>query len=124
MTVITHASTDEQLRQILELQRRYHLRATPAEAQTAEGFVYAEHTLSLLQRMAAASPQAIALTADRVVGYWTTRADADPTLRERTSGVYWRAQQGDAELLDSGDDRQRARLIALRIKQWKALTKV
>ena len=69
MTVITHASTDEQLRQILELQRRYHLRATPAEAQTAEGFVYAEHTLSLLQRMAAASPQAIALSADRVVGY-------------------------------------------------------
>ena len=61
---------------------------------------------------------------DRAVGYWTTRADADPTLEERTSGVYWRAQVGDAELLDSGDDRQRAKLIALRIKQWKAITKV
>jgi len=54
---------------------------------------------------------------DRAVGYWTTHADADPTLKERTSGVYWRAQAGDAELLDSGDDRQRAKLIALRINR-------
>jgi hypothetical protein len=61
---------------------------------------------------------------DRAVGYWTTRADADPNLKERTSGVYWRAQTGDMELLDSGDDRERAKLIAQRIKQWKAITKV
>jgi hypothetical protein len=61
---------------------------------------------------------------DRAVGYWTTRADADPSLKERTSGVYWRAQTGDMELLDSGDDRERAKLIAQRIKQWKAITKV
>ena len=61
---------------------------------------------------------------DRAVGYWTTRADADPSLKERTSGVYWRAQTGDRELLDSGDDRERAKLIAQRIKQWKAITKV
>jgi hypothetical protein len=61
---------------------------------------------------------------DRAVGYWTTRADADPNLKERTSGVYWRAQTGDMELLDSGDDRDRARLIAQRIKQWKAITNV
>jgi GNAT superfamily N-acetyltransferase len=67
--IITHASTDEHLGQILALQRRYHLNATPAETQAAEGFVYAEHTLPLLQRMAAASPQAIALADDRVVGY-------------------------------------------------------
>ena len=61
---------------------------------------------------------------DRAVGYWTTRAEADPDLKERTSGVYWRAQPGDSALLDSGDDRQRARLIAQRIKQWKAITEV
>ena len=61
---------------------------------------------------------------DRAVGYWTTRTDADPSLKERTSGVYWRAQTGDTELLDSGDDRERAKLIAQRIKQWKAITKV
>jgi len=61
---------------------------------------------------------------DRAVGYWTTRSDADPNLKERTSGVYWRAQPDDMGVLDSGDDRQRARLIAQRIKQWKALTDV
>jgi len=61
---------------------------------------------------------------DRAVGYWTTRSDADPNLKERTSGVYWRAQHDDIGILDAGDDRQRARLIAQRIKQWKALTDV
>jgi hypothetical protein len=61
---------------------------------------------------------------DRAVGYWTTRSDSDSNLKERTSGVYWRAQPDDMGVLDSGDDRQRARLIAQRIKQWKALTDV
>ncbi|HEU5225042.1 MAG TPA: TIR domain-containing protein [Actinomycetota bacterium] len=60
-------------------------------------------------------------SADRAVGYWTTRAEADPNLKERTSGVYWRAQTGDTDVLDAADDRQRAKLIAQRIKQWKAL---
>ena len=60
-------------------------------------------------------------SADRAVGYWTTRAEADPNLKERTSGVYWRAQTGDMDVLDAADDRQRAKLIAQRIKQWKAL---
>jgi GNAT superfamily N-acetyltransferase len=69
MIVVTKASTDEHLRQILQLQRRYHLRSTSAEAQAAEGFVYAEHTLPVLQRMAAESPQAVALGEGRVVGY-------------------------------------------------------
>jgi hypothetical protein len=69
MTIITHATTDEQLRQILALQARYHVRATSPELQASEGFVYAEHTLPILRRMAAASPQAIALSEDRVVGY-------------------------------------------------------
>jgi predicted nucleotide-binding protein with TIR-like domain len=59
---------------------------------------------------------------DRAAGYWTTRSDADPNLKERTSGVDWRAQRDDMGVLDSGDDRQRARLIAQRVKQWKALT--
>jgi hypothetical protein len=61
---------------------------------------------------------------DRAAGYWTTRADADPTLKERTSGVYWRAQPGDLDILDSGDDRERAKLIAQRLKQWKAIADV
>jgi hypothetical protein len=69
MTAITIASTDQHLEEILALQRRYHARALPAEVQSVEGFVYAEHTLPLLRRMAAESPQAIALSAGRVVGY-------------------------------------------------------
>ena len=60
---------------------------------------------------------------DRAAGYWTTRSDADPGLKERTSGVYWRAQPDDTGVLDGGDDRQRAKLIATRIRQWKAITK-
>jgi len=69
MTAITVASTDQHLEEILALQRRYHLRAVSAEVQTAEGFVFVEHTLPLLRRMAAQSPQAIALSEGRVVGY-------------------------------------------------------
>lgn len=63
------ASTDQHLEQILELQRRNHLKALPVEVQSTEGFVYAEHTLPLLRKMAALSPQAIALSQGRVVGY-------------------------------------------------------
>ena len=69
MITLTTASTDHHLEQILALQRRYHLNSVPAAVQAAEGFVFAEHTLALLQRMAAQSPQAIALVDGRVVGY-------------------------------------------------------
>lgn len=69
MTAITVASTDQHLEEILALQRRYHARAVSAEVQSVEGFVFAEHTLPLLRRMAAQSPQAIALAEGRVVGY-------------------------------------------------------
>ena len=67
--MITIASTDQHLMEILALQRRYHARAVSAEVQSSEGFVFAEHTLPLLRRMAARSPQAIALSEGHVVGY-------------------------------------------------------
>jgi hypothetical protein len=69
VTTITTASSDDHFEQILALQRRYHLNAVSPEVASAEGFVFAEHTLPLLRRMAAASPQAIALDDRRVVGY-------------------------------------------------------
>ena len=69
MTAIAIASTDQHLEEILALQRRYHTLSLPAEVQSVEGFVFAEHTLPLLRRMAAQSPQAIALSEGRVVGY-------------------------------------------------------
>jgi hypothetical protein len=59
-------------------------------------------------------------SADRANGYWTTRSDADPELRERTSGIYLRADPDDAAILDGEDPAARADLIALRLREWKA----
>jgi hypothetical protein len=39
----------------------------------------------------------------------------------RTSGD-WRAHPDDKGILDGGDDRQRAELIAERLRQWKSIT--
>jgi hypothetical protein len=58
---------------------------------------------------------------DRAAGYWTTRSDTRPEVDARTSGVYWRAQPEDMNLLNEGDDAQRADLIAERLRQWKAI---
>jgi hypothetical protein len=62
-------------------------------------------------------------SADRAVGYFTTRADALPGLNARTAGVYLRADPQDLSVLDGPDDRQRAKLIAGNLKRWKALSK-
>src|SRR5262245_35831834 len=69
MITITVASSDQQLREILALQRRYLASVVPAELHAREGFVFVEHTLELLKRMSAQAPQAIALSSNRVVGY-------------------------------------------------------
>lgn len=69
MTTITTASTDEHFDGILALQRANHVHAVAADVQDREGFVFVEHTRPLLARLAAASPQAIALEGARVVGY-------------------------------------------------------
>jgi Predicted nucleotide-binding protein containing TIR-like domain len=59
--------------------------------------------------------------ADRAAGYWTTRSDVDLQLHERTSGVYLRAAPGDMAVVDGGDARARADLLALRLGEWKAI---
>src|SRR5262245_41624052 len=59
-------------------------------------------------------------SAARAAGYFTTRSDADPTLKARTSGVYLRANAEDLSILDGGDDQRRAKLIAERLTQWKS----
>lgn len=74
--VVTIAASDAQLEQILALQRRYTRQALTAAEQDAEGFVFVEHTLPLLRRMAAELPQAIAMDAGRVVGYCLSLAPA------------------------------------------------
>lgn len=60
-------------------------------------------------------------SADRASGYWTTRADGDPNVNARTSGIYWRADPDDMSLMDGRDDRKRAALIAERLTRWKSV---
>jgi hypothetical protein len=60
-------------------------------------------------------------SADRATGYFTTRADARPRVNARTAGVYWRAGPEDMSILDGGDDRRRAELIAEQLRQWKSI---
>ena len=59
---------------------------------------------------------------DRATGYFTTRSDGHPKVNTRTSGVYLRADPGDLAILDGRDDRQRAELIAERLRDWKSIT--
>jgi Predicted nucleotide-binding protein containing TIR-like domain len=58
---------------------------------------------------------------DRAAGYWTTRADADPTIRARTSGVYLRAGPEDLGVLDGSDQQRRAELIATKLDDWRSI---
>jgi hypothetical protein len=60
-------------------------------------------------------------SADRAAGYWITRSDVDLALHERTSGVYLRAEPDDMATLDGRDAQSRADLIALRLREWKAI---
>jgi len=60
-------------------------------------------------------------SAERASGYWTTHADTHPSVDARTAGVYWRADPGDMDILDGGDDRKRAELVAERLRQWKSI---
>jgi len=62
-------------------------------------------------------------SADRAAGYFTTRADTHPKVNARTSGIYLRADAADMSILDGRDDRQRAELIAERLRDWKSITK-
>ena len=61
-------------------------------------------------------------SADRGTGYFTTHADTHPRANARTAGVYWRATPEDMSTLDGTDDRERAELIANRLRQWRSIT--
>jgi hypothetical protein len=62
-------------------------------------------------------------SADRAAGYFTTRSDSQPKVNMRTSGVYLRADPRDLGTLDGRDDRQRAKLIAERLRHWRVIAK-
>jgi GNAT superfamily N-acetyltransferase len=63
------ARTEPQFNQILLLQQANLVNVISVDQQARHGFVFAEHTLALLQRMATFLPQVVALSNDRVIGY-------------------------------------------------------
>jgi hypothetical protein len=60
-------------------------------------------------------------SADRATGYWITRSDRDAELYARTAGVYFRADPGDLEVLESGSADERAELIGQRLREWESV---
>jgi hypothetical protein len=60
-------------------------------------------------------------SADQASGYWTTRSETDPQLRERTSGVYLRADPDDMRIIDGGDSQRRSELLARRLEEWTSI---
>jgi GNAT superfamily N-acetyltransferase len=67
--VLKVASTEQHFEQILQLQKRNLFSSLSEEQQAQQGFVFAEHTMELLQMMAAHLPQIIAVSNDNVIGY-------------------------------------------------------
>src|SRR5215467_14394883 len=58
---------------------------------------------------------------DRAGGYWTTRSAGGDSSYARTSGMYFRADEGDPAVLDGDDAAERAALIARRLEEWKSM---
>ena len=60
---------EDQLEQILDLQRANLARSLSAEEVATQGFVTLEHTLDVLKRMHAIAPSFVALDGDQLAGY-------------------------------------------------------
>jgi hypothetical protein len=58
---------------------------------------------------------------DRATGFFTVRSETRPEDFARTSGIYWRADPDDLQILDGRDDQKRAALIAARLKEWESI---
>jgi hypothetical protein len=57
---------------------------------------------------------------DRASGYWTTRSEGTGAFHARTSGIYHRADAGDATVLDGNNAAERAALIGRRLEEWQS----
>ncbi len=90
------ATTIEHFDQIIALQNQNLYKSLSPEEQDQQGFVFAEHTVELLQLMAVEIPQVIALCNDKVVGYnlaMTASMETDlpslePMFREFHKTIY------------------------------------
>ncbi|MDO5971556.1 GNAT family N-acetyltransferase [Flavivirga aquimarina] len=67
--VYKRAETDEELRQILNLQHANIKLSLASEAMKTEGFVSVKHTFDVLKRMNSACPHIIVKHEEKVIGY-------------------------------------------------------
>jgi GNAT superfamily N-acetyltransferase len=67
--VFEAASTEQHFEQILQLQKQNLFSEISEDQQAQQGFVFAEHSVPLLKRMAAHLPQVTAVSDGRVIGY-------------------------------------------------------
>jgi len=65
----TTVSSPEEVRQILDLQKKNLATSLSAETIASQGFVTVQHDPAVLQRMNAAAPAVIAKDGDQMVGY-------------------------------------------------------
>jgi hypothetical protein len=58
---------------------------------------------------------------ERASGYFITRSNMHPALNARTSGIYWRADEEEWNIMDGRDDQKRIDLIGRQLQQWKSI---
>ena len=95
-----YAETDEELRQILQLQQQNLPENIDANTRVQQGFVTVKHDLDLLRRMNSAHPHVIAIDGERLVGYTLVMLpdfrDQIPVLVpmfNRLDGLYFRGRK-------------------------------
>src|SRR5262249_36857811 len=57
---------------------------------------------------------------DRANAYWTSRSEGSDAIETRTSGIFIRADPGDAAVLDGNDVAAGTALIKRRLEEWKS----
>jgi len=105
------------------LSARYWSEATKERKQTPGIFYYwnGERPMDANAPQLHGTGEILLETAERASGYFTTRADTNPELNARTSGVYLRADPEDLAILDGRDNQRRVQLIAERLGDWKSI---
>lgn len=74
--IIKSVSTDQELIEILQLQKRNLAHVLSAEEVISQGFVTVSHTLEILRRMHSRSPSLVAVSDQHVIGYALVMTDA------------------------------------------------
>ena len=105
------------------LSARYHSEAAKEHADPAGIFYYwrGERPRHPNAPQLEGTGQITLESVDRADGYWTTRSEGADAFQARTSGIYLRADPGDAAVLDGNTAAERAALIQRKLEEWKSL---